>query len=205
MADPEAPRLQLYLQPAVALLLSIECSDRGCRDRATAEALRLATGRADIVLRRRESGRPALEAPYHELGISIARRDGLLLAGFAPDRPVGVDLELIDAIPLADGARLAADHFSRNEAHALAAMDPIAARKAFMRLWVAKEAALKISGRGIFDGLGEPDLASHIAALAADLPSILIAAGCRHPALRLTMASTKIGPSDLLCALAIPA
>lgn len=158
MSDPEAPRLQLNLQPAVALLLRIDMPERERRDRATAEALRIATGRTDIVLRRRDSGRPALEPPYHELGISIARRNGLLLAGFSPDRPVGVDLDASDAIPLADGARLAADHFSRNEALALAALDPTTARKAFMRLWIAKEAALKITGRGIFDGLGEPDL-----------------------------------------------
>jgi 4'-phosphopantetheinyl transferase len=103
------------------------------------------------------------------------------LAAFSPEKAVGADIE-IDA-PEIEAQRLAADHFSPGEAAALTALGEATARDLFLRLWVAKEAALKVTGRGIFDGVGEPDLAAHIARLSKDDAEVRLSESPRLPAL----------------------
>ena len=159
----------LALGSAVALLAEDVPDDRTMRDHAATMALRHATGRGDIVIQRRESGRPRLRDPYPELGVSMAGRGDILLIGFSPDAHVGVDLEPEDSVPIADVGRLSADHFSIAEALAVQSAGLTSrARDVFLRLWVAKEAALKLTGRGVFDGLDEPDFSTHLERLLLD-------------------------------------
>jgi 4'-phosphopantetheinyl transferase len=158
----------LTVGDAIALRLDIGMADdRTTRDAIAAGALRQATGRHDIEMRRRSSGRPRLAPPYLELGVSLARRPGILLVGMSPSRAVGVDLEIEDATTGLDPVRLSADHFAPGEAARIAAIDALAARYLFLRLWVAKEALLKTIGRGIYDGMTEPDLTTALDVLAA--------------------------------------
>ncbi len=134
-------------------------------DHAAMDMLRAATGRGDIVIDRRASGRPRLAPPYPELSVSMSFRDGLLLVGFDPERAVGVDIESGSPGGSFDARRLAHDHFAPAEADAIGALSDAAARDLFLRLWVAKEAVLKLTGRGIYDGVREPDLSGHIEAV----------------------------------------
>jgi 4'-phosphopantetheinyl transferase len=135
-------------------------------DAAVTKALREASGRHDIHVSRRASGRPRLDPPYGELGVSIAARGGMRVAAFAPKSRIGVDVEIDD--PALDAFRLAQDHFSRSEATWVAAWPATQRGDAFLRLWCAKEALLKITGRGVFDGVAEPDLTDIAASLRID-------------------------------------
>lgn len=164
--------------------------------------LRAATGLDDLSISRRPSGRPRLAPPYPELGVSLSARDGLLLAGVSTHAAVGVDLE-VDT-PGLDPASLAADHFATGEADAIAAHGPDAARDLFLRLWVAKEAVLKISGRGVYDGLAAPDLSGHLERLADDGAVLHFPATATLPALRLaTRRLATDGRPAIFCALAV--
>ncbi|HEY2344802.1 MAG TPA: 4'-phosphopantetheinyl transferase superfamily protein [Xanthomonadaceae bacterium] len=60
----------------------------------------------------------------------------------------GIDIERSDREPPV--TRLAARWFAIDEAQALQQMEPESARRAFLRLWTAKEAACKATGTGIF-------------------------------------------------------
>jgi 4'-phosphopantetheinyl transferase len=199
-----APRFEVVLTvaDAIAILVRPVPGGREERDEAAQDAFRRATKRDDISIYRRPSDRPALRSPYHELGVSLSHRAELLLAGFAPDNPVGVDIEIEDVNGF-DPIAFAADHFSRMEAAAVAALDGSTALDVCYRLWVAKEAALKTSGRGIFDGLDEPDLAAHLSLLRTDGATIHVGAGSRLPPIALTV-TRLAGAVDqsIYCALA---
>lgn len=196
----EAPLLSIGTSVAVL----VACGDEppGVRDRRASAALRALTGDTQIEIARRPSGRPRLAPPHPELGVSLSHRDGLLLAGFSPRAAIGVDLEIGD--PSADPARLARDHFARSEADAVTRLPAAAARDLFYRMWVAKEAALKATGRGIYDGADEPCFTLHLAALANDRGLIAVPASSRLPAVRLTVARVvRQGAAPLYCALAV--
>ena len=186
---------------AGAKLAGAASEARAARDALAARALARATGRADIVIGRRPTGRPRLAPPCPELGVSLSARGPVLLAGFSPVGRVGVDLEALEGGTVADPQRMARDHFAPGEAAAVAALATAAARDLFLRLWVAKEAALKLTGRGVYDGLALPDLTGRIARLMSggvietrvgDADAVRIAVAAR---------STAVGP--LLCALAV--
>lgn len=199
-----APRLEVVLAvaDAIAILVRPMPGGRAERDQIAQTALRTATQRDDLSIYRRPSERPALRQPYHELGVSLSHRTDLLLAGFAPNNAVGVDIEVED-INGFDPIAFAADHFSPREAAAVATFDSAIALEVCYRLWVAKEAALKISGRGIFDGLDEPDLAAQLNLLRTDGATIRLGAGSRLPPIALTV--TRLGGTvdqAVYCALA---
>ncbi|WP_168879935.1 4'-phosphopantetheinyl transferase superfamily protein [Rhizobium sp. P28RR-XV] len=192
----------LRVADAIAVLIRPAPVGREERDGAAQAALRSAAQRDDLVIYRRPSDRPALKPPHHELGVSLSHRADLLLAGFSPDTAVGVDIEIED-IDGFDPVAFAADHFSQSEAAAIARLDRGAAREVCYRLWVAKEAALKISGRGIFDGLDEPDLAKHLDIIRIDGANVRLEAGSRLPPIAVS-AIRLAGPTDqpVYCALA---
>lgn len=192
----------LRLGPAIAVLRADVRSGRDEHDRVATNDLRLASGRQDIVVERRPSGRPRLAAPYAELGISLSYRDGLLLAGFDPHEPVGVDLEPGEAVPTLDVRRLAVDHFAPGEAMAVAARAVNQAADLFWRLWVAKEAVLKLTGRGVYDGLRRPDLSGCIAGISCDGTPVRIPASPSHPAVELAVVRSTVGCFSPYCALA---
>lgn len=199
-----APRSEVVLAvaDAVAVLLRLAPSGRVERDEAAQAALRSETQRDDLSIYRRPSKRPALTPPYHELGVSLSHRGDLLLAGFSPDAPVGVDIEVED-INGFDPIAFAGDHFSKTEAAAVAALGGTIALELCYRLWVAKEAALKISGRGIFDGLDEPDLAKHLDLILIDGATMRLEAGSRLPPIALTVTRlARPAEQPVYCALA---
>ncbi len=166
------------------------------------QVLREYTGRADIIIGRRASGRPRLAPPYPELAVSLSHRGRNLLAAFSPMSDVGVDIEPDD--PAIEVMRLAADHFSQAESAALATLPAVQSRDMFLRLWVAKEAALKLTGRGIFDGLGEPDLALDLEPLRVGDRTIAVPASSRLPALTISVCRILLpGQPANYCGLAV--
>lgn len=152
------------------------------------------TGRS-IVVSQRPSGRPKLDAPHVELGVSLSYRDGALLIGHSPTRAVGADIEPDD--DSLDALRLARDHFTSGEARVIEAeRDNGARRDLFLRLWVAKEAILKATGRGVYDGLDEPDFTTTIAALRDNARPFAFAASKRVSAgsAAVTTVAPSVGP-----------
>lgn len=144
------------------------------------EYLTAATGRT-IIVSQRPSGRPKLDAPHPELGVSLSYRDGALLVGYSPARNVGVDIEPDDET--LEPLQLARDHFAAAEAEIIAREKSAAAqRDLFLRLWVAKEAALKATGRGVYDGLDEPDFSGALVTLCNDGAVVSFTASPRVPA-----------------------
>lgn len=192
----------LAIGESVAVLVTCHAAE-GDRDALAAAALQAATGRGDIEIGRRPSGRPRLSLPHPELGVSLARRGSLLLAAFSPAGAVGVDLELPD--DGIDPRRLARDHYSSAEANAVgAAATDRARRDLFLRLWVAKEAALKATGRGIYDGADEPDLAHLCDDLMRDGVVVSVGPGSRVPAVRLAVRRVALADgAPAYCALAV--
>jgi 4'-phosphopantetheinyl transferase len=182
---------------ASALLLVDPRLDCELADIWLRDVLRREFGRPDIDLIRRPSGRPSLAPPYHEVGVSISRRCGLIFAGFAPDGAVGVDLEPGSSVSSEEVVLLAKDHFAIREAEAVTGRRDEAARDLFLRLWVSKEAALKTTGRGIYDGVDEPDLHPHLAEIVASAP-ILVCAGRRIPMMTLECKTWKLSGAGLI-------
>ncbi|MBS0211602.1 MAG: 4'-phosphopantetheinyl transferase superfamily protein [Proteobacteria bacterium] len=102
---------------------------------------------ADLRFGREAHGRPFLQhagAPDCNLSDTAG---GAVVAVAARGR-VGVDIECLDRTPPV--ARLSARWFAHAEAQALQGLDAESARRAFLRLWTAKEAACKATGSGIF-------------------------------------------------------
>jgi len=100
-----------------------------------------------LVFGREAKGRPFLRhagAPDFNL---TDTHGGTLVAMCRRGR-VGVDIERLDRKPPV--ARLAPRWFAPEEAARLAAMPEEDARRAFLRLWTAKEASCKATGTGIF-------------------------------------------------------
>jgi len=101
---------------------------------------------------REAKGRPFLlhaNAPDFNLSDTVG---GCVVAVSAGGR-VGIDVERCDRAPPV--ARLANRWFAADEADALRELDADAARRAFLRLWTAKEASCKATGTGIFGRLTE--------------------------------------------------
>lgn len=118
------------------------------------------------MVERRASNRPRLVPPWPELGVSLSHRDDLLLVGFSPSRDVGVDLEVFDET--LDVLQLARDHFAADEYIALADQPETSRHDFFYRLWCAKEAVLKATGRGISDGMQQPNFSQAVDTLLLD-------------------------------------
>ncbi len=105
---------------------------------------------ADVRFGRESKGRPYLlhaDAPDFNLSDTGG---GCVLAVAAGGR-VGIDIERCDRLPTVQ--RLAARWFAPDEAAALRGLDAETARRAFLRLWTAKEASCKATGTGIFGRL----------------------------------------------------
>jgi 4'-phosphopantetheinyl transferase len=106
---------------------------------------REAKGRPYLLLP--EGCMPHADAPDFNLSDTVG---GCVIAVSASGR-VGIDIERCDRqLPV---ARLAARWFAPDEADALHALDEDASRRAFLRLWTAKEASCKATGTGIYGRL----------------------------------------------------
>jgi 4'-phosphopantetheinyl transferase len=128
--------------------------ERGRDARAGATLLRLAvaarTGQspAEVDVRRRCAtcahtghGRPRLS---HGLAASTSHSGGLVAVAVADSSWVGIDIEQVRPVPVADLARVAFDARERD----LVGEDT----EAFLDVWAVKEALSKASGSGILDG-----------------------------------------------------
>lgn len=114
------------------------------------EVLAAYLGAAPLRLAREAKGRPYLAHPgAPDFNLSDTR-GGTVIAVAGRGR-IGIDLERCDRDPPV--ARLARRWFSAREADQLSALDAESARRAFLRLWTAKEAACKATGTGIFGWL----------------------------------------------------
>lgn len=188
----------LRIGRSAAALLSCHAPRSAERDQIATTALRTLANDDRLTIARRPSGRPRLLPPYPELGVSLSHRRGLLLAGFSPDSQVGVDVET--AAPGLDAPRLASDHFAAGEAAAVAqaaAASAEDARDLFLRLWVAKEAVLKATGRGVYDGLDAPDLSARVPALHRDGAVFDCPASARSPAAVFALSRSRVADGTL--------
>lgn len=100
---------------------------------------------------RETKGRPFL-AHDGAPDFNLSDTGGGTLVAVCRGARVGVDIERTGRRPPARA--LARRWFAPEEAAALDALDEVAARAAFLRLWTAKEASCKATGTGIYGWLG---------------------------------------------------
>jgi 4'-phosphopantetheinyl transferase len=92
------------------------------------------------------NGKPSLAD--HDIGFNVSHSSDLGVFAFAPDRPVGVDLE--NERPVRRLLDVAQRFLSEDELRSLAATPPAERDASFLRSWVVKEARLKAEGKGIW-------------------------------------------------------
>lgn len=117
-------------------------------------ALRLALADArgcapsEIRLTAKATGKPHLAEPAGSpLEFNLSHSGARALIGLAGPVAIGVDLELMRAIP--DAVRIARTHFAPDEAASLASLPAEAIEAAFFGLWTRKEAVVKALGTGL--------------------------------------------------------
>jgi 4'-phosphopantetheinyl transferase len=108
------------------------------------------TGAAANKLRFRygSSGKPSLAG--HDIHFNVSHSAEVGLFAFAPDRPVGVDVE--SERPVRRLLDVAQRFLSEEEVRSLAATAPEERDATFLKSWVVREALLKAEGRGIWSG-----------------------------------------------------
>jgi phosphopantetheinyl transferase len=144
-------------------LWEAEVPQRGkARREATEMSLRLAVAGclgheepAALELWREESGKPRLAvAPGEpELHFNLSHSDGTCLIAATWLAPVGVDLERIRERPRLE--QIAERRFAPAEAEAILTLEGEERLRAFYRTWTVKEACLKATGTGIWEGVGD--------------------------------------------------
>lgn len=92
------------------------------------------------------NGKPSLAD--HDINFNVSHSAQLAVFAFAPDRPVGIDLE--NQRPVRRLLDVAQRFLSEEELRSLAATPPAERDASFLRSWVIKEARLKAEGRGIW-------------------------------------------------------
>ena len=102
-----------------------------------------------VRIERGEHGKPRLTGG--ELEFNLAHTGAALLLGISHDVVLGVDLE--NAQRRTRSIELAGRFFTPAETAALESLPDELCQATFLRLWCAKEAALKAQGRGIGFGL----------------------------------------------------
>lgn len=115
----------------------------------------LACSAQDISMRRQAGGKPYVEPGPH---FNLSHTAGLTIAVFA-GQEVGIDLEKADRRVSADG--IARKFFTPEEVKSLNSVRPEERAAYFLRLWVCKEASVKLSGEGIAFGLRKVSVDLH--------------------------------------------
>ncbi|HLJ10894.1 MAG TPA: 4'-phosphopantetheinyl transferase superfamily protein [Planctomycetaceae bacterium] len=102
-----------------------------------------------VCFRYGSAGKPALDAPWNDSGITfnISNSHELAICALAIDRELGVDIEHIREPRDFDG--LAAQFFARAEVDSLQSLLPEERLEAFFNCWTRKEAVLKAVGTGL--------------------------------------------------------
>jgi 4'-phosphopantetheinyl transferase len=132
-------------------------------------------------------GKPRLE-PASPLRFNLSHSGPLALIAAANAREVGIDLEQVK--PRHDLPGLARRMFAEAEREAIAAADPDDADRAFYRHWVAKEAFVKATGRG----LGASLRSFEVLLEAPGGARLVHVAGDRDEAARWTLAAVPTAP-----------
>ncbi|HXL85695.1 MAG TPA: 4'-phosphopantetheinyl transferase superfamily protein [Gemmatimonadaceae bacterium] len=94
------------------------------------------------------AGKPSLVD--HDINFNISHSADLGLFAFAPDRPVGVDVE--NERPVRRLLDVAQRFMSEEEVRTLAATEPEQRDASFLRSWVVREARLKAEGKSVWSG-----------------------------------------------------
>lgn len=93
----------------------------------------------------REYGKKPYFRTHPEIHASVSHSGGIWAAALTRDGPVGLDIQLLRVSPRRES--IAGRYFHPNEAAAVSSSpDPDGT---FSRIWCRKEAAVKLSGRGI--------------------------------------------------------
>jgi 4'-phosphopantetheinyl transferase len=95
------------------------------------------------------SGKPSL-VDHDDIHFNISHSADLGLFAFAPDRPVGVDVE--NERPVRRLLDVAQRFMSEDELRALVATEPDGRNAEFLKSWVVREARLKAEGKGVWSG-----------------------------------------------------
>jgi 4'-phosphopantetheinyl transferase len=101
---------------------------------------------AELHMSRGSFGKPSLTG-HARTQFSLSHSQGLALIAIGGRGPLGADIELLRPVP--DAAILAAEHFTRREQEALAALPAHERDHAFLTCWTRKEACLKAVGVGL--------------------------------------------------------
>jgi 4'-phosphopantetheinyl transferase len=117
---------------------------------AAAEKLQFSYGHA---------GKPVL-IDRDDIHFNISHSANLGLFAFAPDRPVGVDVE--NERPVRRLLDVAQRFMSDDELRTLAETPTEKRNSAFLKSWVVREARLKAEGKGVWDGKVASEAASKI-------------------------------------------
>jgi 4'-phosphopantetheinyl transferase len=94
------------------------------------------------------AGKPSLAD--HDINFNISYSADLGLFAFAPDRPVGVDVE--NERPVRRLLDVAQRFMTEEEVRTLAAAAPDKRDASFLRSWVVREARLKAEGKSVWSG-----------------------------------------------------
>ena len=100
------------------------------------------------------SGKPVLVG-RDGIQFNISHSADLGLFAFAPDRPVGVDVE--NERPVRRLLDVAQRFMSEDELRSLIDTSPEERNAAFLRSWVVREARLKAEGKGVWSGSENPN------------------------------------------------
>jgi 4'-phosphopantetheinyl transferase len=106
----------------------------------------LSRGPGAIELESGERGKPRV-AGGDGVEFNLSHSGGLAVFAFAPENPVGIDVELAGRVR--DPVAVAEREFGQAEAERLRALDATQLEPEFLRLWVRHEAALKCRGEGL--------------------------------------------------------
>lgn len=138
----------------------------------------------ELELRSGPYGKPALDPPA--VRFNIAHSGELALIAVAARAEVGVDLELMR--PRRDPMRVARDHFTATECDMIEGAPDPDRSALFYRLWVAKEAFVKATGRGL-----STSLRSFAVALEPGPPRLVHVGGDEAEARRWSLEAVDVG------------
>jgi 4'-phosphopantetheinyl transferase len=135
------------------------------------------------------SGKPTL-VEHDDIHFNISHSADLALFAFAPDRPVGVDVE--NERPVRRLLDVAQRFMSEEELRSLAETPAEERNSAFLKSWVVREARLKAHGKGVWDGMekgSDPTKLTH--KLFAPRPHYIAAVAAPEPDWRLYTCAMK--------------
>jgi 4'-phosphopantetheinyl transferase len=118
------------------------------------------------------SGKPSL-VDRDDIHFNVSHSADLGLFAFAPDRPVGVDVE--NERPVRRLLDVAQRFMSEDELRSLVDTEPEERNAAFLKSWVVREARLKAEGKGVWSGAENNTQQSLTHRLFAPRPSYIAA------------------------------